>query len=252
VLLFERDDPMLHSAYCFMAAIICAAVFGLTGLGQANMVSFEINSGAASPKKDQPNIRMDAEQVIIRLRKLTYTVDATFQFFNTGPTVTEWVGFPEEGGAEFTRFESRVEGKQVQVSEERDVGIVDRVLSGLARYVLGRTDFTEGRLRNRWLVHRATFPGGTQTNIRVKYEAHLSGEAMNYVIGTGSYWKDLIGRAVFVIDAADIGGIGCANAKFHDLGATPDPEVISSNVLKFELTNFKPPPKAGLAVHVKK
>ena len=40
---------------------------------------------------------MESETVEIELHKKTYTIDATFEFFNYGETATAQVGFPKSG-----------------------------------------------------------------------------------------------------------------------------------------------------------
>ncbi len=39
---------------------------------------------------------MNSEQVVIRLKEKSYTVDAVFEFINDGDTTTEWIGFPNK------------------------------------------------------------------------------------------------------------------------------------------------------------
>ncbi len=175
---------------------------------------------------------MDLQEVTIRLRKMTYVVDAVFHFFNTGSRTTEWVGFPRRGDVgDFVRFDAWLDGQKVDMSEERD-----------------RT--SKLPKPHRWLVHRITFPHHAARTIRVSYEADYNSKDSQYLAavyeyGTGADWRDVIGLAAFTIDGTEIGGI-----KNFSLNRLPPSarKMITENVIRFEMTDLKPSPHDELRV----
>jgi len=193
---------------------------------------------------------MDSEDVTIRLHKDSYTVDAVFHFFNTGETTTELVGFPKRGSGnefsfhtgDFIRFETWVDGEKAQFSEEREP------FCGVRKFL---SRIFSNRVQDyRWLVKQVTFPGHSTTTTSVHYEApyHKSdGRCAFYIYGTGSYWKDSIGKAVFTIDGTDV-------VEAPNIMVTCPPNLaitrkqISANALRYELTDFKPESQAVLTV----
>jgi hypothetical protein len=232
-----------------------------------NQTPLFVEGGGVSPKSEHETVRMDSEQVIIRLGVVTYTVDAVFHLFNTGETTTEWVGFPKRRvkliprgltPPDFVRFDTWVDGRHVQVSELRDAHTLASLWEDLVslRYRLRRLIYLfpgHGPVRNEWMGQRVTFPRHARTTIRTIYEAdyphHGPREAV-YIFGTGRYWKDGIGEATFVIDCTDIGGISKVDVYFP---VAPGPKILSGNVMAFDVRKLKPPPDAQLdiAVHVR-
>ena len=80
----------------FLLCFVLAGLLLVANSGRADDAPIEITGGAASPIAfPHQSIRMDSEEATIRLHKKSYTVDAVFRFFNTGETLTEWVGFPK-------------------------------------------------------------------------------------------------------------------------------------------------------------
>jgi hypothetical protein len=194
---------------------------------------------------------MDSEDVTIRLLENSYTVDALFHFFNTGETTTELVGFPKRGSGtefsfrteEFIRFETWVNDKEVQFTEEPEP------FFGIWQFL--RRIFADRVEDYRWLVKQVPFPGHATTTTRVSYEApyhKTDGLCAFYIYGTGSYWKDSIGKATFTINGGDV-----IEAK-HLLVSwePPDLEITrtqtSVNTLIYELADFKPAPDSVLQV----
>ncbi|WP_157212264.1 hypothetical protein [Desulfomonile tiedjei] len=224
--------------------------------------------GAASPKSPHATIRMDSEQVIIRLKKKTYTVDALFHLFNTGETTTEWVGFPKQRydmtksmpgfpvESDFIRFDTWIDGTKIEVEEESnpesnpEPGIVNRILSAFNRVLFASGLGSLPPIKERWLVHHITFPGHTRTTIRTSYESHYSIQTERkayYIIGTGRLWKDNIGKAVFIIDSLDVGGTNRIRVNFP---VAPGPRLLGNNLLRFEIEDAQPRPDARLIIEV--
>lgn len=226
--------------------------------------------GALAPKKPHPTIRMESEDVMIRLNKRTYTVDATFLFFNTGATTTEWVGFPKRGSlttkssywppsaeSEFIRFETWLDGKKVNVLHEPDTdaeqSVTGRLLATFYRFQVAvglRSPHLPIRTE-RWLVHRIRFRGHTRTSIRTRYEALYASSFHSttayYVLGTGRHWKDSIGKAVVTIDALDVGGAG--NIQINAPVAC-GPRVLSDTFVRIEIRNAEPLADSTLRIDV--
>jgi hypothetical protein len=208
--------------------------------------------GAISPRLPHESIRLDSQEVTIRLRKDTYAVDVVFRFFNTGETITEWVGFPERRmvallpytKSAFLRFETLIDGRTAEFSREQDL-TQDTGL--FLRWLFSSPSTHEDR---RWLVHYPTFPGHARTTVRVGYEArynyhHGNCFAGSYIYGTGGYWKDNIGKAVFVIDSSNL-----CKRKIVDIKFPRDirPLQKSENMVIYELKDFDPNPEEKLDI----
>ncbi len=215
------------------------------------LLKFE--GGAAAPKSVHGNIKLVAQEVTIRLRKQTYIVEAVFHFLNTGKTSTEWVGFPKRGfyGAtlpnspyaqpldNFIWFKAWVHGRRAILTEERDVSHAPRNEYGKAE-------------ERRWLAHQVAFPGCRETTMRCAYQTHYvydnAGKAASYLYGTGALWKGNIGSGVFLIDASNVGGTKNISVEFP---VASGPRLLSINLMKYEIRDFKPPLKGELVIHVR-
>ncbi len=199
---------------------------------RANPAPFPIAGGTVAAKSPHETIRMDAEDVTIRMGKgRTYMVDAVYLMFNTGDETTEWVGFPrgveydsEMELPQFVQFHAWVDGRKVPFTKEG----------------------------KQWLAGRVTFPGHTRTVIRVMYEANYSEQFLyrgiryaDYIVGTGSLWKDNIGTAIFTVDASAIGGTG---SLYADIKAPHCRKLRTEQVLRFEVRDFKPERDATLRI----
>lgn len=235
--------------------------------GHANIAPVRefVRGGSVTPADPHQRVRLESEEVIIRLKRKSYVVDATFKLLNTGETTTERVGFPkwvtsrEESYPTFIRFEGSVDGLKVDFHEEWDLSRGQRMQSTSPE---ARNQLAEGQLRNGrlWLVSQVTFPGHERTMIRIRYEAryHGYGSTASYIYGTGSFWKGNIGRAVFIIDSTEVGGTAKISTDFVD-GPKPSrilgnekstPRPICDYVVKYEVRDFKPNPEAYLSVNI--
>lgn len=227
---------MVHFSKICLAVFISGLICTPHGL-KADIAPLQVKGGAAAAKGPHETIRMDAEEVTIRLEKGSYTVDAVFHFSNTGETTSEWVGFPKGGEyfeaspewqpdlvqnpdrlPDFIQFHAWVDGKVVTFSEE-------------------------GR---RWLARHVTFPGHATTTIRVVYEAnYYRGALATYIIGTGSYWKGSIGRAAFTVDGSAIGGTKHFSAV---LDAPQLQKLLTEKAVRLEVLDYEPAPNVVLRV----
>jgi ankyrin repeat protein len=105
-----------------------------------------------------------------------------------------------------------------------------------------------------WLVGQATFPGHLKTTIRVRYEAYygncgLGCRTASYIYGTGGYWKDSIGKAVFIVDSTRKESVDRAVAGFSAYETNKyliRRRLISKDIAKYEIRDFEPNPQGAL------
>ncbi len=221
------------------------------------MGPLKVVGGAPTVIYPHQHIRMDYMDVTMRLKKATYRVDGVFHFFNTGDTVTEWVGFLQRGDmGYFMRYDAWVDGRKANVLEEalRDQRklqyppgpfyLIKRRLMRFFRVL------PEPSARNMWLMQQVTFPSNRRATVRMSYEAtymrYDKEPTATYEYGTGGYWKDGIGVAAITIDGSEIGGV-----KNFSLSVIPGwRRLLTENVLRLETTNYKPGPDEQLTVHL--
>jgi ankyrin repeat protein len=197
---------------------------------------------------------LDDQEVIIRLKASTYTVDAIFHLYNTAETTTEWIGFPKNATgrqpgpagkiSDFIRFKVRVNEKEVPFAEEREFvqPLSERIHVGPPR-------------KSKWLMGQATFPGHAVTTIRVTYESYygscgLGCEEASYIYGTGGFWKDNIGSAIFIVDSTERGGTDNIRGGFSQTETKNhlvQQRSISKNLVRYEISEFEPHPESALS-----
>lgn len=230
----------------------------LLALANVGPIKTFLGGGVVAPEHPHKSIRLESEEVTIRLKHDSYVVDAVFHLFNTGETTTQWTGFPKWAASRtgvfptFMRFAASVNGTEMPFDEEWDPS------GGKSRYrslsvAEKRNLSAEAPKKERqWLVSRITFPGRAKTTILVTYEAPYQwrGSFASYVYGTGALWKDTIGKAVFMVNATEVGGIAKISTSFHDgsVQVKYARRPISDNVVKYELTDFEPHPEARFYV----
>jgi len=215
------------------------------------------SGGGVSPKSPHPTIRLDDQEVIIRLKPSTYTVDAVFHLFNTAETTTEWIGFPKNATGrqpgphgrveDFIRFEVMVHEESVPFTEKPDVA--------KSAHVLPRAPCSKPVRTSSWLMGEATFPGNAMTTIRVRYESYygncgLGCQQAVYIYGTGRYWKDNIGKATFIVDSTEKGGAETAAPSFSPTETKKfviHRRLISQNIAQYEIRDFEPDPQSTLS-----
>ncbi len=164
---------------------------------------------------DSTPIRMESEAVRIELHKKTYTVDATFEFFNYGKTMNAQVGFPKSGYGympgfrgviNFNSFETWVDGDKVDVKEMPGEMTISRKKVDSAQMAQIRKGDLSGPLEEtHWLVKNVTFKGNAKTLTRVKFTGPYGGrheDKGEYLYGTGKSWKGTIGKARFIVKAS--------------------------------------------------
>jgi hypothetical protein len=253
-----------------MAALLLAAIPSSADVGPIERFK---GGGAVAPRSPHKTIRLDSQEVTIRLGAFKYTVDAVFHFLNTGDITTEWVGFPTwvesrdgtRGVSNFIRFDSWVNDQSVEFSPERDQTkdspSRDRQPSSASEAPTMNLTGT-AKKEPEWLARQVTFPEHENTTIRVTYEAPYypnydkgRGEAI-YLYETGSMWKGNIGKAIFIVDASEVGGLKHVSISFEKAGGTLPgaenmrlrPWSISKNVVRYDMEDFEPEPGAQLVI----
>lgn len=245
--------------------IIVFILYRSAAIGDMAPLVQQESGGAVSPVCDHASIRMDSEQVIMRLDKDRYSVDAEFIFYNTGETVTELVGFPKvnylttrehEGPTNYIRFETWVNGEKAEIiNSDPDSKPMTwgEFLNAAKQGIIKKGAQFPSQEINLWLVHRIKFPGHAFTKIRTKYQSRYSALFEQilavYIIGTGRHWKDRIGKAVFIVDCSGVGGVENVKIGFS---MAPGPRLISGSLLVSEIRNVKPEPHAEFFVTVLK
>jgi hypothetical protein len=222
---------MMKYICIYLFALIMVWLILTPNQGQCDLAPFhpEPMGGGLILKSRHESIRMESQDVFIKLKKTTHVVNAVFHFYNHGSTIIEMVGFPKlgYGKIDFDRFDVWVDGRKTEFREEH-------VVNGDNRSAAWPKE-----QQTSWLAQKVTFPGKSRTTIRVNYEAGYRGVRRSlasrrqphsriamlearwrafYDYGTGSHWKGPIGLVAFTIDASEIGG--CKN--FY-LGSPPGP-----------------------------
>ncbi|MEW6714182.1 MAG: hypothetical protein AB1306_03690 [Nitrospirota bacterium] len=240
----------------FVPLLVISLVISISERCYANDAPIRLIGGGAMPSSGfNQTIKMETEEITIRLEKKSYTVDATFHFLNTGETKEEMVGFPKrgfgywgdfKGTRPFLRFETWVNGKKTQFSEEPESASVEGVLylPDLINAIKENTSDSLFVKDFRWLVKRVLFPSRKKTVTRVRYEAEYQ-ESSNclsasYIYGTGNPWKDTIGRALFKVDTAaapekSISVRFPVKAKY-----LVQEKQVSENIREYQINNFDP------------
>ncbi len=246
----------------FLTATLIAFTF-YTSLSTANDAPIKLMSGSAAPYLNSSSkIRMDSEIVEITLHNRSYVVDATFNFINSGDTVSINVGFPKRGQGylddrfqhadEFIRFEAWVNGSKVDVSEMPGKTLIDGTESSVPKLTeTARTPSSSGTPfahDYRWMVRKVDFPAGKKTVTRVRYEAAYQDfgncYGARYIYGTGMYWDGNIGSSKFAINCAVSEGVDMCWDQIQDAGNGNKYKVtrkkIKKDVVQYEMKNYKP------------
>jgi hypothetical protein len=238
--------------FLFVAALLFIPYPGISGDSPVWNIG-----GGPCPDSSDHNIRLESQEVTIRVGEYLFAVDALFHFFNAGKTKTEWVGFPKKGMGDLGRtggkrsfigFETWVDGKKVEFSEEpnlrKDKNLFDRIANAPATKDV------------RWLLRKIVFPGNAKTSVRVKYTLGSSlfrdVPSAEYLYGTSSYWKGSIGKAVFIIDSSQIEDTYAFKVRFSDSHKHKiRKNRVSDYVTRYEIQNFKPKHNCRLLVDLK-
>ncbi|MEI7664092.1 MAG: hypothetical protein WCK34_17935 [Bacteroidota bacterium] len=211
---------LVSSLTTFSLLVIFAIV------SSANDAPINLQSGGALALTGPLSVSMESEIVRIILGNKSYTVDATFNFYNSGDAVTLSVGFPKNGAgwldgrfkqtSEFIKFETWVDNKPVKFIEQPNTASIEGVytLPALIKHIRNSNNIEKlGVMAKdyRWMVKESvSFPSKKTTITRVRYEApyeNFGGECkggLTYIYGTGSYWDGNIGESKFIVETGGI------------------------------------------------
>lgn len=217
---------------------------------------------------ESTSVRMESETVRIELHKKTYTIDATFDFFNYGNTITSLVGFPKcsygyvgpfKGVLSFNKFQTWVNGKTVNIKEMPGEVMLNRqkIDQNILMKIKKERESGWGE-ETRWLVKKVAFKGNAKTVTRIKYTVPYGtiGEGYygEYVYGTGKSWKGTIGKARFIIKESP--GISLySDVAFTEGGYFKNKrKYLYKRIGKYEheytLENFEPKENENLKFHI--
>lgn len=219
----------------FWLTLLLAGLLCTPCVLRANPAPLPIAGGTVAAKSPHETIRMDAEEVTIRLGKGTYTVEGVYHMVNSGEATTEWVGFPKNRHEmhedmryqDFIQFHAWVDGKKIPFTKED----------------------------KQWLAGQVTFPGHATTIIRCVYEVKYpetykwasNDDYAEYIVGTGSLWKGSIGKAIFTVDGSAVSGTKTFDA---ELKIPQSNKLRSDKVVRFDVSEFKPDRDAILYIHI--
>lgn len=228
----------------FLLCLIAAGLFFRPDLARTEFRPLHVleREGAALNCPHE-SIRLESQEVIIQLAKLTYTVDAVFHFFNSGKRTIEWLGFPKRrnpvggrcGTLAFIPFDVWIDDRKINVSEIQSANDQQRPGTDLSQQA-------------RLVVRAVVFPDHARTTIRVRYEEtydRCGPDCMvgGFAYGSGRCWKDPIGKAVFIIDSSQVGGLELVDVAFsrtetqkYSIRRRP----ISNDVVRYEIRDFEP------------
>jgi hypothetical protein len=221
--------------YVFGFILVWIALFLSPATLRANPAPMPIFGGTVSAKSPHETIRIEAEDVTIRLGGHTYTVEGVYHMVNSGEATTEWVGFPKTSEnmhdltyQNFLQFHAWADGKKISLAEEG----------------------------KQWLAGQVNFPGQATTILRVMYEAKYpetykwmasAGDFAEYIVGTGSLWKGNNGKAVFTVDGSALDGTQKFDA---ELKVPQCRKLRSGQVIRFDAKAFKPERDAILLINI--
>lgn len=192
----------------FVFCLVAGLLFFQSAPGRANLAPVRVTPEGVTAMHHE-SIRMEVQDVTIRLRKSDYDVEALFQLFNTGQTITQWVGlhrFCHECTffSTFYDFKAEVDGRPVTFTAMNPL----------------------------WMVGQVTFPGGASTTIRIRYTARLRSDRNEgvYIVDNSRYWKGKIKKFFFTIDSSEI----C------DTKRSGGGRALTNSLRRTERVNFKP------------
>lgn len=167
----------------------------------ANDTYFFTSGGNLQPTTEKDiSIRMKEEVINIVCENNYYKVTVDFDFENTGNETTLSVGFPffevgVGGHGKIFDFECWTNGIK---TEYKDM-LIDREFSN-TNY---GGKFDEPELINAY-VREISFPKNSITKTRITYKSEYGldtgGYIIKYLYGTGSSWKDTIGKITVIVE----------------------------------------------------
>ncbi len=179
----------------FLPSFICVAALTLLPSTRADDGYTPVFAGSVLSLKENPNISMVDEYVKIVIHESSFTVNANFKFFNSGPSTTTTVGFPIGGDSpdQLSNFKTWVNGVEAKVQD-------------MPRHSFPTLEGEDGvgEFPEAWKIKTVEFPSKVFTRTSVEYSSPFGMVAesptrfiVSYVYGTGMTWAGPIQRAVF-------------------------------------------------------
>lgn len=163
----------------------------------ANDTYFFSSGGSIVPvdEKDSP-IQMQEEEIKIILNEDHYEVTVDFQFYNDGDEIELLVGFPFfevgiGGHSKIYDFKCWTNGVQTDYKEilfDRDYSNRNNKAENLEYANTRKITFAKKQITR------------TKISYKSKYGRDTRGYIINYLYGTGSSWKNSIGKIVLTIE----------------------------------------------------
>jgi ankyrin repeat protein len=210
-----------------------------------------ILTGAPAPRLNLQSIRMDSQEVTMRLRRSTFVVDAVFHFTNSGDTTTEWIGFPKRGNAcrngyllepAFVRFDTWVDGQKTQFSEEGRSGFKSEAFGSEVWTLRGQFNAVPLNNYNRWIEKQVRFRGWARTTIRLSYEADYVAfgppplvRCADYIVAAASRWEGAMRNFAFTVTTSEVGGTKNL-ARIDSNGLS----LITEDFVQYDAMNYQP------------
>ncbi len=204
------------------------------------------------------DISFDTATIKIALGIDIYSVDATFEYFNHGKTVTTTLGIPKFGYGYYNDFKGVSDFNSIDLwinddkSELRDtsgtikipLGMVDNESEVISRLREGKSIDPSIKLEEtRWLTTTAKFESNQRTVIKLNYTAPYGnyGE-LEFLYGTGSLFKNNISEVKFIIKSSSDVWIYRVHCIKDRMGSFRPYYLQRGDEFKYEykLTNFKP------------
>jgi hypothetical protein len=257
-----------------LSVLILSLLLLNIGSSFASDAPVNLQGGGVQALNGYMTVAMDSEIVQIILGKGSYTVDATYNFSNTAKTVKLNIGFPKNGSgrlndqfagtSDFIKFETWVDGKQVDFIEKPNRATVEGsyTLPELINHIKQTGNLEDLMAKDyRWMAKEGiSFPSNKKTAIRLRYEApyqYFGFECkggLKYIYGTGLYWKGNIRESKFIVDATGIPkDERPRDMRFVDTkdGKNAECSTISNGVIQCVLKDYKPArSEAGVVVFI--
>ena len=134
--------------------------------------------GSYSMLDGNTQIQMKSELIRIELFETYYSMDITFQFYNSDKNIVQKVGFPEYA---YGTSKTKIRNFKCYVNDNGTK--FDKVLE----------NNTIDYITTSWFIRDVEFAGNSYTTTRVKYDADYGAQgsfnSLEYLYGTGSSWK---------------------------------------------------------------
>lgn len=203
--------------------------FSVAGL-YANDTYFFMSSGQLVPTQESDiEVEMQEEIINIKLEHNYYEVTVDFFFYNPGPEVELEIGFPFfcvgiDGNGTISDFKCWTNDVETSFTD----------------YPFEKKWANDTELENAF-VRKITFPSKKITKTKISYKSTYGRSAPSYLIakylyGTGSSWKNAIGKMTVRIQNNDL----YYSPRFVRLPGSSEIKRINDNTWEAVITNIEP------------